>query len=1045
MTKHKSREQKHHTKIWTYSIALSIGIMGLSGINPDETTFTAIAQTIAPSANPIADQLQQRGMIEYNSGQPQIALETWKKALILYQRANESGRMAGTLGMMGSASRAIGNYNNAIIYHKQALDLWRLVGDQSGEATTLSNLGNVYKPLGRYEEAIEVYQRSQELQRKLRDRDGEANALGGLGSIYEAKGDYNNAIAAHEAQLNIIRERQTQKLDPSLQRSIQQGEASALGSIGLVYKAQGNWEKAITYYQQSLKIAQTIGNESFQATSLANLGNVYRNMGNYATAIDYHEKSLQIAQKTSNPKIIAEAYGGLGNDYMLLGDYSKALFYQLKNRDLTKSINNRRGELSALANIGTIYQITGEYRNALKFHEIALAIAKAIGDRNYEGSALGGIGNSLYKLGNYQQALEIYQEQLNIASDIGDRNGKSLSLGNSANVYLALKNYSKAQELSQQALEISRVLKNRAGEAIALNNLGAIFSEQGQTDFAIIFYKQAVDTYESIRLDIQTLSPDQQQIYIKSVEDTYRRLADALLSQSRILEAQRVLELLKLQELRNYNRDTRSFFVGTQMIYTSLEREVIGKFGSLTALGQAVHECEVEKCPQLSALKKQQQNLNGQYDQYIKFISLDIEKSRKNDSVFSDPNTLSANSGRVVNAQQRTMLVYPFVLEKKLWLLWIGPNGISNRVEVYVSQKDLSLAVTEFRTHLENPSSDIKKLKASSNKLYNWLIKPLESEIKENNIKNIIFAQDRVIRYVPMAALFDGEKYLVEKYSTSTILSAELTDVDDKFSKTGGVSTSPTLGLGVSKATSKLSALPNVPQELQTIINDISDISKGSSKPPSQGLFTGKIFLDEKFTFATLSKDLANYRILHIATHAQFIPYAPQDSYLLMGNNERLMIPAINKIAGLNNIRLVVLSACETALSGADKQGLELASLGYYFMITPGQAGGTSTVLQPAKPNRAKAVLASLWAVSDDGTQKLMTAFYNKLAEKPITKSAALSEAQRAMIINNKALLTPKRGPIDWGTGEPPTSTTMQTDSSHPYYWAPFILIGNGQ
>jgi tetratricopeptide (TPR) repeat protein len=225
--------QRSHTKFWTYSVALSVGIIGLSGITPNGVTLTAIAQTIAPSASPMADQLQQRGMSEYNSGQPIVALATWKKALMLYQQAKERGRMAGTLGMMGSASRAIGDYDNAIAYHSQALSLWQEIGDRSGEATTLSNLGNVYKPLGRYDEAIVVHKRALELRRQLKDRDGEANSLGGLGSIYEAQGDYKNAIAAHETQLSIIREQQTQNLDPSLRQLMQQGEASALGSLGL--------------------------------------------------------------------------------------------------------------------------------------------------------------------------------------------------------------------------------------------------------------------------------------------------------------------------------------------------------------------------------------------------------------------------------------------------------------------------------------------------------------------------------------------------------------------------------------------------------------------------------------------------------------------------------------------------------------------------------------------------------------------------------------------------------------------------------------------
>lgn len=116
-------------------------------------------------------------------------------------------------------------------------------------------------------------------------------------------------------------------------------------------------------------------------------------------------------------------------------------------------------------------------------------------------------------------------------------------------VYDALGEKKQALDYFQQALPLSRAVGDRAGEAVTLHNIGSLLADQNQPQLAIIFYKQSVNVYETLREDIKGLSPELQQTYTESVADTYRKLADLLLKQDRILESQRVLDLLKVQEL----------------------------------------------------------------------------------------------------------------------------------------------------------------------------------------------------------------------------------------------------------------------------------------------------------------------------------------------------------------------------------------------------------------------------------------------------------------------------------------------------------------
>ncbi|PZO57847.1 MAG: hypothetical protein DCF15_06200 [Phormidesmis priestleyi] len=413
--------------------------------------------------------------------------------------------------------------------------------------------------------------------------------------------------------------------------------------------------------------------------------------------------------------------------------------------------------------------------------------------------------------------------------------------------------------------------------------------------------------------------------------------------------------------------------------------------------------------------------LEAAFDKNVDTFETTIRTSRAEDDVFYDPTSLASDALDIVNAQDGTVLIYPVVLEDTLWLLWTATGGVVGSVEVPdANRADLSRAVVRFRELLtQQDSQSLAELKEVGQQLYGWLIEPLSTELEANNIQHLVFAQDRATRYLPMAALHDGEQYLLEKYTVSTVLSAALTDTTDRL---GDVASANTLGLGLDIAKGGFSALPNVREELQSVIRE--------DENDTTGIYPGRVFMNESFTFNTLSEQVRRYRILHIATHAEFVPTIKDASYLVDGNGQQLTIDQIGSLdTQFNNLHLVILSACQTALGGESLDGTEIAGVSSYFL----------------GKNKAEAVLATLWRVDDAGTSLLMQRFYEFMATGKLTKAEALRQAQLSLL-NGEATLDQrfdKLGIERGGLVLENASNSSPATLEHPYYWAPFILIGN--
>ncbi len=357
--------------------------------------------------------------------------------------------------------------------------------------------------------------------------------------------------------------------------------------------------------------------------------------------------------------------------------------------------------------------------------------------------------------------------------------------------------------------------------------------------------------------------------------------------------------------------------------------------------------------------------------------------------------------------EQSAVMLYPMILEDRLELVLLSANALPVRRTVPVKQEELNQAIAQFKSALQNPSSNAK---VPAQTLYNWLIKPIEDDLAQAQAKSIIYAPDGQLRYIPLAALHDGKQWLIERFAVNNVTAVSFKDFNPSNQKRelrvlAAAFSEEIQNVKIGDREMNFSALPFAQQEVENLATLIPDTT---------------VLLGHKFTREALLKSIPDHNIIHLATNGAFVIDKPQDSFILLGNGDRITLGDV-ETWNLKNVDLVVLSACETGLGSQLGNGEEILGFGY----TMQEAG-------------ARAVIASLWSIDDGGTQVLMDAFYTKLANGNITKAEALRQAQIALIASDDTASSQEKG------GLAVVRRQVKNRFSHPFYWAPFILIGNG-
>jgi CHAT domain-containing protein len=355
---------------------------------------------------------------------------------------------------------------------------------------------------------------------------------------------------------------------------------------------------------------------------------------------------------------------------------------------------------------------------------------------------------------------------------------------------------------------------------------------------------------------------------------------------------------------------------------------------------------------------------------------------------------------------QRAVVIYVRAFPDQLQLVLVTPDTppIPKTIP-NINRKKLEQELKKFNHAINNNTSHAYLPTAQT--LYKWLLAPLENEIEHLEIDTLIFSMDAGLRLIPLAALHDGQQFLVENYSIGFVPNFSLTDTSYQTLKDAQV-----LAMGRDDfSNSTQDNLPSVPLELSTIVGN---------------LWTGESFQNQDFTLDNLRTQRRQkpYSIVHLATHADFPPDGGKGAYIQLWD-EKLGLEELRLVEWYAppTVELLTLSACKTAV------GDENAEMGFAGLAV--QAG-------------VKSALASLWKVNDAGTLALMTGFYSQLRKDEITiKAKALQQAQIAMLRGEVRIESGQLVGTDITVSLPQQLKNLNdSELSHPYYWAGFTMVG---
>ncbi len=985
-------------------ILLSLGLV----VTAPHLTVMASPLLVQTDLRQEADRLLQEAFELFQSGTLegyQGALGKYQQALKLYQQLDSKLEQALVLTSLGRIYDDLGEKQKALDFYQQALPLRRAVGDRRGEAVTLNNIGAVYSALGEKQKALDYYQQALPILQSVGNRAVEATTLNNIGLVYSDLGEKQKALDYLQQALPLWRA-----------VGDRSGEAITLTGIGLIYDNLGEKQKALDCYQQSLTLSRAVGDRSGEAVTLSNIGAVYDDLGEKQKALDFYQQALPLRRAVGDRSGEATTLSNIGAVYDALGEKQKALDYYQQALHLDRAVGDRSGEATTLSNIGLVYSDLGEKQKALDYYQQALPLRRAVGDRSGEAVTLINIGAVYSALGEKQKALDNYQQALPLSRAVGDRSGEAITLNNIGRVYDALGEKQKALDNYQQALPIMRAVGNRTGEAVTLNNIGFVYDDLGEKQKALDYYQQSLPLSRAVgdrAGEANTLNnigfvyrdQGKPEVAINSWEQSANLILDLRRGVSRslratFLESQQGTSIALVDLLIRQNSPQKAFEwanLSTTFDLVDYDR-LAGTEGQVKnpVANQAYQEWKAQ-ARQLEARRQELQTnfsdtLSRQVRQQEAALSEQAEILVEKYPELADlleitPTDLAQLQA---NLPANTTLLQPVLLT--------GRNNVEHTVALFILTrttlkvqqvpvpKDLNERLQRYASQLESDLEIVDR--ALSSQLYDLLIRPIEAQIAPNQTLAIIATG--ALQRISFETLYDSQtqQYLLQKYPIHYLT---------RLSK---VQPQPTPK--VNNPSVLVFANPR-PTQVELIGTEAQADFLQKTYANSQ------IYKHQQATLDAFLSQSPRFPILHLGTHGCFRPegcpsLGMKPNTLLFANKREYELKDAVKL-GLQNTELITIGACETA---REVDGVGLAGLAYVWE----RAG-------------AKTTLASLWNATDfvqysqQNSPELPTAailnqFYTNL-QQGMTKAEALRQAKLAHI------------------------------DLHPFFWAAFILIGDGQ
>lgn len=801
-----------------------------------------------------------------------------------------------------------------------------------------------------------------------------------------------------------------------------------LYAAGQLFEAARSWQRAAGEYEGKGELFKT-------AQALNYLALVEQDLGNWEAAQSAIVKSLHLLQSraqlpSEGLALLAQALNNQGSLQLARGETQAALETWQEAETFYDRATNQQGKLGSQINQATALQILGYYRRAEDLLEKVNAKLQNDSDSLLKAEGLSSLGRALQITGNLRQAKEILEQSWAISERLGATAEVGATLLSIGNLARALKQYDVALEYYQEAAaKVQTAIAQ--GEASQRARLEAQINR-----FSLLVatgkQERALEVFPSIESALATLTPSRFSVYARV------NLAESLM---KIENGANIARLLAeaVQQAKQLSDPRAEAYALTQLGKLYQQNQQLGEAQALieqaTQMAQTIHAEDIvaRSVWQLGRILKQQGDIDGAiaaYEQaiatlqslrsdlatinreiqfdfkesvepvYREFVGLllqggqgeisqaNLQKAREAiealqiaeiDNFFQEA-CFTAQSVKIDRIDPQAAIIYPIILSDRLEVILSLPNRPLQHYTTPLPRVKLEETLQNLYSSFYVGYSSIERLHLSA-QVYDWLIRPAETEFANNNIKTLVFVLDGFLQNLPMGALYDGRQYLIEKYSIA--LSPGLQLVPDRLDKRH----LEALTAGLTKARQGFPPLPGVELEVRAVASEVD----------------AKVLIDGSFTRTAFQNQMSDrsFDIVHLATHGQFSSN-PEETFVLAWD-ERINVKDFDRILQSQGQRakavdLLVLSACRTA-SGDRRAALGLAG----FALRSG----------------ARSTLATLWSVSDKSAAELMSEFYQQLvqSESNTTKAEALRQAQLKLLTHPRY--------------------------QHPYFWAPFVLVGN--
>ncbi len=301
--------------------------------------------------------------------------------------------------------------------YEEAIESFRdclsLESDWSAKSALFLLIGNSFYAWNKWDPALGSWKEALDAAEKANDEQGQAAALGNLGLVYKAKGEWDKAIEFYNRALKGL-----EKIGDVEDPFRKHGMASTFNNLGLVYQDKGEWDKAIEFYNKTLEIDKKVGDEHGMAQTFNNLGLVYKAKGEWDKAIEFYEKSLKIKEKIGDEHGMAQTFNNLGLVYQAKGDWDKAIEFYNKSLKIKEKIGDEHGMAQTFGNMGNVYQLKGEWDKAIEFYNKSLKIKEKIGDEHGMAQTFNNLAGVYYLKGEWDEAEKFYKNSLEIKKEL---------------------------------------------------------------------------------------------------------------------------------------------------------------------------------------------------------------------------------------------------------------------------------------------------------------------------------------------------------------------------------------------------------------------------------------------------------------------------------------------------------------------------------------------------------------------------------------------------------------------------------------------------